>query len=210
MTYAEFVQFCIAFAWREGDLDLEAKIDDLITMANSELRASLVVKEREVALDVDLEDNFYNLGDDVYAVKNVFTYLGDHRKLSVAEWADMKVRIASDTTGLAPVYAQVGSQLKLIGDYKARFDNGDPVEMTLVYLTKIPDFRVLDSSWLTQENLALYVYTVMKHACVYLREDERLQTWAALQKDLMETANDSDAWRREEGQQPGLFSGMRW
>lgn len=209
MTYDEFVEHCIAFAWREGDLDLEGKIDTIIAMANSDLRASLAVKEREVALEVELEDDFYNLGDDVYAVKHVYTHIGEHKKLSIGEYAGMKPRLNLSEDGIAPFYAQVGNKIKLLGDYKAAFDRGDPVEMTVVYLTKIPDFKTLDTSWLTQENLALYVYTVMKHACVYLREDERLQSWVALQSQLLETANEDDAWRREEGQQPGFLHLMR-
>lgn len=203
MTYDEFTAFCIAFAWREGDLDLEGKIDDIIKMANAELRRTLKTKEREMSLTVDLEDNVYQLNDDVHSVKHVITYLGEHGKISMGERATMIADLGDNTTP-RPVYTQVGKKLYLVGAFKAAFEAGNPVPMTLVYNTKIPDFKATDESWLTSENLNLYVYMVMKHACTYLREDERLPVWVQLVGQALEDANDDDAWSREEGQQYDL------
>lgn len=202
MNYSEFTDFCIDFAWREGDLDLAAKIDNIITMANSDLRAALNVKERETILDTTLEASTYALGDDVLAVKHVLTPLGEHRKVTLGELNEYAAKYGADA--YHKIYARTANRLTFLGPYEAAFDAGNGVALTLVYTSKIPDFKVTDESWLTSENLAIYVYAVMKHACVYLREMDQLQVWVGLLNEAIERANDHDAWHREEGLQPPI------
>lgn len=75
----------------------------------------------------------------------------------------------------------------------------DTISVFVDYTFKIPDFQLTDSSFLTEDYLDLYVYTVAKHAAPFLRDDSRLQTWRTLQKEALLEANDDAAFNKQRG-----------
>lgn len=75
----------------------------------------------------------------------------------------------------------------------------DTISIIVDYSYKIPDFQFTNASFLTDEYLDLYVYTVAKHAAPFLRDDARLQTWLALQRDALVQANEDAAFNKQRG-----------
>lgn len=67
------------------------------------------------------------------------------------------------------------------------------------YQRRIPSFRAEDTSWLADEELDLYVYAVLSETAPFLREDERVQTWAAFYSDALNKVNENSAHEQVRG-----------
>lgn len=74
-------------------------------------------------------------------------------------------------------------------------------EITVVcdYRTTVPRFKDADSSWLADEYLDLYTYSVLRQTAPFLREDERLQVWQAMHDEALASALDVSAFEQSKG-----------
>lgn len=91
------------------------------------------------------------------------------------ETADQYRENNGDVTGTPAFYAIVGETLELVPRPSSA------VDLELTYYAKIPSLSTTNlTNWLIEEYPDLYLYAVAKQACVFLMDDERLTTYAAL------------------------------
>ena len=113
-----------------------------------------------------------------------------------------EMRQAGDSAYVEPFYyvqrAASANTLYLVGPFSA----SNPGDFELQYRTSVPDFQTDDASWLEADYLDLYVYTVFKHCAIFLREDERIQQYAVLMTDALESALDEDKRKVQFGGSP--------
>lgn len=197
MNYVEFKTFLTDTLWRQNDIDLSNNIDTYITLAENELNRTLTIQQREVGVLIAPATEDYVLPTDFRQVMSLANMqperqMGDGPMMNTTMSNIMKTRADSGSTAIAPLYyaqrASAGNTLYLSGPFSA-----DGVgSLMLQYRSGIPDFATDDTSWLADDYLDLYMYTVFKHVAVFLREDERLQTYAAYAQSALEGILDED------------------
>jgi len=196
MDYDAFKSHVLTFLWKQNDADLIASMDNIILMTNAELGRKLTISEREVELDLAIDDETFLLPTD----------FGHMLTLSYANGALSNctaAKLAEDRLLLAPPgdnghYRVRGNYLELAGTFSAT----DPTTFTIVYRTKIPDFSALDTSYLADDYLDLYTYAVAKHCSPFLREDERLALWKDMYKEALDSVLENDKWNKVYGGSP--------
>ena len=195
MDYQEFKTYLETFLWKVGDSVLIANLDNIITMAEHELRRKLPINVREtstvlvaegvvVPLPVDFSQMIY-LGD------------GDNSYSNVTAYALQSERIRN-TGSTVPIYHVQNGALMLANNASV----SDPLSLNLVYRAKLPDFAIADSSWLADDFLDLYTYAVLKHSAPFLREDERIPVWQGLYSDALDSVIEDNLWGQEYGGSP--------
>jgi hypothetical protein len=157
--------------------DLADRIPSFIRLAearfNRELRVRQMVK-RAVGV---LEDNYITLPFDWLEAKNVQVNLdGRPRKLEymTLEQAD-DFNAKGGGSGVPQYFNVTGSQLEIIPR-----PTGEP-QIELTYYSAIPALsNTAPSNWLLLQWPDLYLYGTLAHTAPYLKDDERLATWAQL------------------------------
>jgi len=197
-TYAQFKTFIQASLWRANDTALSNNLDTIIQMADNELNKKLDIQRREVSLTIAPEAEDYTLPSDFYQMISL-TNLQPTRQLrqgvqmsSTTKGAIDAMRAETESSYIYPYYytqrRSDASTLYLVGPFSA----AEPGSLELNYRTAVPDYETDDASWLEDEYLDLYLYAVLKHAAIFVREDERIQLYGGLMQDALASALDED------------------
>lgn len=204
MTYQEFKSFLVTFLWRDGDTVLIANLDSLITMATSELNRVFKVEDRTVTADAPATDNVVTTPINYREMRSLsMVGVGPMTYLSPLEFS--RQNVANGGQQRLPIFTVSNNLILLSGPFSAE----NPSTLTMVYYANLPDFAKEDESWVADHYLDLYAYCVLKHAAPFLREDDRLQTWAALYKDALDGALAENANRKNTGSpQRVTYGGM--
>ncbi len=67
------------------------------------------------------------------------------------------------------------------------------------YRTTVPNFKQENASWLADEYLDLYTYSVLRQSATFIREDERLPVWNDLFTDALASALDISEFEQSKG-----------
>lgn len=200
MNYTEFKDHLITFLWKDGDQQLINSLDNLIAMADAELRTTLRVSDRETSTIITTSDLQTLLPPDYHSMRGVaaadptlnlkeFTYMSP-----AALTAQYSI---SNTNFWRPHYSLQDKFLILLGP-----TTGDPeneIELLINYKQGVPDFKLADTSWVADEFLNVYTYGVLKHSGMFLREDERLPNWVMLAEDGVSKAVEDSEHNRQIG-----------
>tara|TARA_R110002095_G_scaffold102459_1_gene89875 strand:+ start:78 stop:740 length:663 start_codon:yes stop_codon:yes gene_type:complete len=201
-TYAQFKTFLTDMLWRANDVDLANNIDNLIRMADHELNKKLDIQRREVSLAIAPETTEHALPADFYQMISLTSLSPPAVMRSTTKTTLEYMKAADGGSNLLPYYyvqrASTTNTLFLIGAFSAT----NPGSMSLSYRTAVPDYATDDSSWLEDEFLDLYTYSVFKHVAIFLREDERIATYAGLMEDALASALDEDKRKVQFGGSP--------
>ncbi len=193
MNYAEFKTYLTTFLWKQFDLDLVNNLDSLINMANHELNRSLSINRRHSYAELETTSNTVPLPGDFRQVMSLnllrpysFSLLS---QVQSSEVIAARMRYPDLVNACASaMYAIEGRTLLLVPTFSEEVRG----LFRLQYRNNVPDFRVTDTSWVADDYLDLYVYTVLSHTAPFLREDERVQLWAALKQQALASAIDED------------------
>lgn len=194
-TYSEFKTYVTTYLWRQNDTVLMNNLDKIIRMAHAEINRKLNIQRREVNITINPTSQDYSLPTDFYQVISLvnagISRLNDGEMQSTTKAYIEQLR-AKNTSRVAPYYyaqrASDANTLFLVGP----FSISDPGDLRLQYRTKVPDFETDDTSWLEEDYLDLYLYTVLKHCGIFSREDERIQFYAALAETALQEALTED------------------
>jgi hypothetical protein len=208
MTYDNFKSFVYDFVWRQNDTDLANNMDNIIRMANAELNRKLDIQAREKAAILTPNNENPDLPDDFYQLISLSNLQperqrkgGEMRLTSKSHIYDLRER--TNSMYIEPVYyvtrgENLGGFLYLVGPFSA----SNPGSFNLTYREGVPDYQTTDSSWLEDNYLDLYLYTILKHVGVFLREEERINFYANLMQDALVSALDEDKRKVQFGGSP--------
>lgn len=197
MNYAAFKTYLRDTLWRPNDTEFANNLDNIIRMAHAELNRKLTIQKREVTATIAPTAEDHALPADFYQMISLTNMQPERQSRSGDMKATtlstiMEYRATAGSAFILPFYyvqsAAAAKTLYLIGPFSVE----NPGSLSLSYRTGVPDFAVEDSSWLEEEYLDLYVYTVFKHAAIFLREDERVQTYNGYMADALTSAIDDD------------------
>jgi hypothetical protein len=183
--------------WRQNDTDLANNLDNLIRMADSELNRKLDIQRREATAVIAPEVEDFVLPTDFYQMISL-TNQQPERQVRQGSMknstfsAVQSTRVATKSVYIEPVYyaqrSAAANTLYLVGPFSAT----NAGAFALEYRAAVPDFQTDDTSWLEADFLDLYVYAVFKHCAIFLREDDRLQSYNSLMADALESAGYED------------------
>ena len=210
MDYATFKTYLAEFLWKPNDTSLIAALDNLIIMGTSELGRKLDITRREdffwyIETVAGLNTPI-NLPADFKQIRTVQGECG----VFVSATAQQASRASIKYTGpLKPLYHvsfagdNTGWTLQMVGSIAV----GD--RLGIGYRNKLPDFAVTDTSWVADDYLDLYTYTILKHCAPFLREDERIPVWQQYAIDALASVLEEDRHNIQYGGADGAMSPPR-
>ena len=193
MDYQEFKDFILVHLWKQGDQVVLDALDKLTLMAEAELNRTIKIEARTTVADIVAESTSVDLPDDYRSMRNVSSPKCSMVYLTPQQFSDAKA--AGNFTRSDISYTIAGNKLRLLGDVSVE----KPLSLELWYYRNIPNFKETDSSWLVDEYLDLYTYSVLKHSAPFLREDERLSTWGSLYNSPLASVVEEDNERKYAG-----------
>jgi hypothetical protein len=182
-TYAELQSNVTDFLNRD---DLDAKAPTFISLAESNLSRDIRHWRQEKRSTAEIDTQYSAIPADFLEAVRFYITSGDTRPLeliSQAEMLDRKFRNLN-TSGQPAYYAITAGEIEVYpvpdGTYTAE----------LYYMANLPALSDSNTSnWLLQYYPDAYLYGSLIHSAPYLKDDSRLQIWAALYQSAIDGIN---------------------
>ena len=166
--------------------DLTAVLPSFVTLAeakfNRELRTrDMLVQAQETSSNqyVSLPTDFlqhYSLELDAASAQPPMDYIGPQ---------EAKVLKAQNRTASTTYYYTV-----IDGAFEIIPAPGSDLDLRMVYYAKIPALSDSNTTnWLLTKSPDLYLYSALLEAAPYLKDDDRVQLWAAARQQVMDAMN---------------------
>lgn len=179
MDYAQLKTDVADWLMREDMTDV---IPSLIHLAEARLNRTLRMRQMVKRATSEVNGQYLSLPGDWLEARNVQLNLAQVQPLEFVtlQQADYYRAISS---GKPWAYSIAGKEMEVI----PVVDDGTEIEMA--YYAKIPALSDSNTTnWLLDEWPDLYLYGTLAHSAPYLKEDERVQTWAALYDRALDEA----------------------
>lgn len=190
MLYDEFKAYLATFLWKENDQDLLNNLDSLIKMADAELNRKLDITRREELYQVAHVGDAISLPEDFSHLIDVSLEGEGCFNMTKSQFNNLKSSFRGSPNYRA--FHLQGRSILLPQEYTAE----RPGNYDITYRTKLPDYKTDDASWMADEYLDCYVYTILKHTAPFLREDERVQLWTQLANETVVSILDDDKFNK--------------
>jgi hypothetical protein len=182
-TYAELQSAITDFLNRD---DLAAVAPTFISMAEANLGRDIRHWRQEKRSTAEIDTQYSAIPADFLEAVRFYITSGDTRPLeliSQAEMLDRKFRNLN-TSGQPAYYAITAGEIEVYpvpdGTYTAE----------LYYMANLPALSDSNTSnWLLQYYPDAYLYGSLIHSAPYLKDDARLQVWAALYQSAIDGIN---------------------
>jgi hypothetical protein len=194
MTYLEFIEYIMVHLWKQGDQIVYDNLPTIIKTAEAELNRKLKVEDRIVTAEFTLTDGVATIPTDCRSIRQVISpTVGGMTYLAPADYADRKACGSLTpkfyTSANNKILAHGSKDAKLEVWYYSYWFNFGSVDYSNPDV--IPIYGPL------ADYLDIYLYCVLKHTAPFLREDDRLSTWAALYEEGMLAAQEENDHERK-------------
>ena len=198
--YQSFKDYLITFLWKKGDQVLIDNLDNLIRQGEASINRELREEQRHAATDLTISAQDMPLPSDYYSMRQVSDatgQLGEFQYVTPAELKGRRQRSYSNT--MWPIYSLEDTTILFSGPTTTDNPTVTDNVVSIDYVRKAPQFMDTDVSWLTTDNLDLLTYATLYHTAPFLREDERVQLWQGMYKDIIMTLNEQSAHEKQRG-----------
>ncbi len=192
-TYATLKTAIADFLNRD---DLTSVIPTFIALAEADMQRKLRHWRMEVRATAQLNTQFSAIPADWIETIRFYLTTGETSRLELISQAEMIDRKEADgnVNGRPYYYAMTGSQFELYpipdGTYASE----------LLYFAKIPALSdSATTNWLLTNAPDAYLYGALIHSAPYLKDDARIQVWAALYQSAIDNLNTSSNDARHSG-----------
>ena len=182
-TYAELQSNVTDFLNRD---DLDAKAPTFISLAESNLSRDIRHWRQEKRSTAEIDTQYSAIPADFLEAVRFYITSGDTRPLELISQAEMLDRKYHNlnTSGQPAYYAITAGEIEVYpvpdGTYTAE----------LYYMANLPALSDSNTSnWLLQYYPDAYLYGSLIHSAPYLKDDARLQVWAALYASAVDAIN---------------------
>jgi hypothetical protein len=182
-TYAELKSAVADFLNRD---DLTSVIPTFISMAESTLNREVRHWRMEQRSTAEIDDQFLTLPSDwIETVRISVQDTVPYTLNLVSRDAMQDYRFRGDDVASKPLYyAHIAGEIEMYPTPDATYD----IEM--LYLKKIEALSDSNTSnWLLSEAPDLYLYAALIETAIYLKDDERLNSYAAMYKSKLDALN---------------------
>lgn len=178
-TYSELQTEVADFLNRD---DLTSVLPTFITLAEAQLNRELRHWRMEVRSEALIDDRFLTLPGDWMETIRVTVDASGHGPLQLMSRDEMHAerQASRDSAGVPCYYAHVAGELELYPTPDAEYS------IELLYLQRLPDLATNDTNWLLTYYPDVYLYATLIQAAHYLRDQERLVSWASLYQNALD------------------------
>ena len=171
--------------------DLLDQIPAFITLAEAQMNRELRTRDMMVRADATSDGENVLLPDDWLEHYSLTVQPGPPpapqgylakplRYMSEKESNEIKAAMFGQP-GIPYGYTVIGNMIELVPAPT------DDVDLRMVYYAKIPNLStLLQSNWLLGKSPDLYLYSTLLQSAPYLKDDDRLGTWAQIRGALFE------------------------
>lgn len=175
--------------------DLAARVPDFLQLAEDDINTRLRDRRMETSVVATVSGQPLPLPDDLIEIVRILGVASGQPIEPMTAHAIQELRASRRVYGvqIPPLpggayatrrYSITGGSLEL---YPAPVEN---FALDLVYLAKLPRLSVdTPTNWLLVEDPAIYLYGALAMAEPYLRNDERVTTWAGMYADRVQMRN---------------------
>lgn len=182
-TYAELKTALADWLLRD---DLESVIPSFIALAEADLQRKVRHWRMEKRSTAEIDTQYSAIPADFVETIRFHVTSGTTNPLeliSQAELLDRKSKSAN-TAGKPMFYALTAGEIEV---YPAP---NDTYTAELYYIARIPALSDSNTTnWLLDGYRDAYLYGALIHSAPYLKEDARIQTWAALYQNAVDAIN---------------------
>lgn len=161
--------------WLNRD-DLTSAIPNFIALAEAQMNRTLRHRKMQTTASLSVSSNLVNLPADW--LENVRIQLNTNPITPLVYETPEQIIEDSQkysSSGQPMFFSVVGSQLQFLPSPDTTYT------ASLLYYAKIPALSVSNTTnWLLSEAPDLYLYATLIQSAPYLKEDERLATWAGI------------------------------
>ena len=166
--------------------DLTAVLPSFVTLAESKFNRELRTRDMLTRVQTTSNDEYvslptdflqhYSLELDAASAQPPMDYIGPQ---------EAKVLKAQNRTASTTYYYTV-----IDGAFEIIPAPGSELDLRMVYYAKIPALSDSNTTnWLLTKSPDLYLYSALLEAAPYLKDDDRVQLWAAARQQVMDAMN---------------------
>lgn len=182
-TYAELKSSIADFLNRD---DLASVTSSFISLAEADMQRRLRHWRMEKRSTAELDTQYSAIPADFVEVIRMYVTSGDTKPLELISQAQLLDRKAKslNTSGAPAYYALTAGEIEVYPAPDATYD------VELYYLSRIPALSDSNTSnWLLDHYADAYLYGSLVHSAPYLKDDARIQVWAALYQSAIDAIN---------------------
>jgi hypothetical protein len=192
-TYATLKTAIADFLNRD---DLTSVVPTFIALAEADIQRKVRHWRMETRSTAQLDTQFSAIPSDWLETIRFYLTTGETSRLELISQAQLLDRKQADgnLSGTPAYYAMTGAQFELYpvpdGTYAGE----------LLYFAKVPALSdSATTNWLLTNAPDAYLYGALIHSAPYLKDDARIQVWAALYQSAIDSLNDSSNDARHSG-----------
>jgi hypothetical protein len=171
-------------------------VPTFIALAEADMQRKLRHWRMETRSTAQLDTQFSAIPADWVETIRFYLTTGETSRLELISQAEMIDRKQADSnvTGRPYYYAMTGAQFELYPVPDGLYTG------ELLYFGKIPALSdSATTNWLLTNAPDAYLYGALIHSAPYLKDDARIQIWAALYQSAIDSLNDSSNDARHSG-----------
>lgn len=168
------------------DPAVEQIVPTLIALAEAKFNRELRTRDMLSRANASTTNEFVALPDDfleAYLLELDMTGLGPQPPLEFIGPNEAKSLKANKVTNKVRYFTIIDGAFELIPAPQSA------TTLLLTYYKKIPALASASTNWLLTKSPDLYLYSVLLEAAPYMKNDVRLQLWAAARQQVMDAMN---------------------
>ena len=184
-TYAELKTSITDFLNRD---DLDTIAPTFISLAEADIQRKIRHWRQEKRSTAEIDTQYSAIPADFLEIIRFHITSGDTKPLELISQAELldRKRIALNTSGSPSYYALTGGEIEVYpvpdGTYTSE----------LYYYARVPALSDSETTnWLLEYFPDVYLYGALMHSAPYLKDDARIQVWAALYQQAIDAINAS-------------------
>ena len=184
-TYAELKTSITDFLNRD---DLDTVAPTFISLAEADIQRKIRHWRQEKRSTAEIDTQYSAIPADFLEIIRFYITSGDTRPLELISQAELldRKRLAMNTTGTPSYYALTAGEIEVYPAPDATYT------VELYYFGRVPALSDSETTnWLLQYFPDVYLYGALMHTAPYLKDDARLQVWAALYQQGIDAINAS-------------------
>jgi hypothetical protein len=196
MTITNYATLKTAIADFLNRDDLTSVVPTFIALAEADIQRKVRHWRMETRSTAQLDTQFSAIPSDWLETIRFYLTTGETSRLELISQAQLLDRKQADgnLSGIPAYYAMTGAQFELYpvpdGTYAGE----------LLYFAKVPALSdSATTNWLLTNAPDAYLYGALIHSAPYLKDDARIQVWAALYQSAIDSLNDSSNDARHSG-----------
>lgn len=174
--------------------DLTSRIPEFIAFAESGIGRDVRIRQMEKRATASISTEYVDMPSDFILQRNIQLNTTDQCRLKFYTPEQMDMYNPSQTTGQPKVYSIIGTEFQFKPIPDATY------EAEIAYFAR---FTALsgdnDTNWLLTNQPEVYLYGSLLAASPFLEDDPRIQTWASLYANAVESLNKQDSEARYSG-----------